>query len=251
MIPTLEICCYSSESVLISAQNGAQRVELCSGRLEGGTSPSAGLLQASLHIPNIEVFPILRPRGGDFLYSHNEFDEMLRDVVLFAQMGAKGFVTGMLLPNGDFDYRRMYKIKSEAPTLEFCVHRAVDMCRNSIEALELLKELGVKRVLSSGRKNTAIEGLEMLGLMYEAAGNSIEIMAGSGVKAEQIPSFWDAGIRHFHASAGDIYPSQMLFKNEDISMSKDQPAAEFSVMRANGEKIKSMAEIIHQCAASA
>ena len=250
MMPSLEICCYSSESVLTATANGAQRVELCSGRLEGGTSPSAGMLQAALEVKNIEIFPIVRPRGGDFCYSHHEFDEMLRDVVCFAQIGVKGCVTGILLPNGDFDYQRMLKIKSEAPTLQLCVHRAIDMCRNSIEAIAVLKELGVKRILSSGRKNTAIEGLEMLVQMQETAGNGIEIMAGSGVKAEQIPSFWKAGIRHFHASAAALIPSKMQYRNEAISMSKDHPDEEFSVVHANGERIKTMAEIIQRCATS-
>lgn len=250
MMPSLEICCYSSESVLTAAANGAQRVELCSGRLEGGTSPSTGMLLAALEVNNIEVFPILRPRGGDFCYSQSEFDEMLHDVVWYAKMGVKGCVTGILLPNGDFDYQRMLKIKSEAPTLELCVHRAIDMCRNSIEAIAVLKELGVKRILSSGRKNIAIEGIEMLQNMQETAGTSIEIMAGSGVKAEQIPSFWKAGIRHFHASAATLIPSAMHYRNEAINMSKDHPLEEFSVVQANGAHIKTMAETIQQCATS-
>jgi copper homeostasis protein len=250
MMPSLEICCYSSESVITAAANGAQRVELCSGRLEGGTSPSAGMLLAALEVKNIEVFPILRPRGGDFCYSHSEFDEMLHDVVWYAKMGVKGCVTGILLPNGDFDYQRMLKIKAEAPTMELCVHRAIDMCSNSIEAIPVLKELGVRRILSSGRKNMAIEGIAMLRNMQEEAGKSIEIMAGSGVKAEQIPSFWEAGIRHFHASASVHTPSAMHYRNEGISMSKEHPAEEFSVFRANGEYIKTMAEIIQRCATS-
>lgn len=237
---SLEICAYSAESVARAAQAGAHRVELCSGRLEGGTTPSKGLLSQAMKVKSIEVYPILRPRGGDFCYSEAEFEEMLIDLKLFREMGVPGFVTGILLPNGQFDMERMEILKQQSGSLNFCVHRAIDMCSNSLQSFEELIELGVKRVLSSGRKNTAIEGIANLEQMQHLFGNRIEIMAGSGVNEHNAQALWNAGIRHFHASALGNEPSPMAYKNIDIRMGKEGDVDEFARYHADVSKIEAL-----------
>lgn len=237
---SLEICAYSAESVSRAAKAGANRVELCAGRLEGGTTPSKGLLSQALKFKSIEVYPILRPRGGDFCYTEAEFEEMLIDLKLFRELGAPGFVTGILLPDGHFDMTRMEALKLEAGDMDFCVHRAIDMCSNSLQSFEELIELGVKRVLSSGRKNTAIEGIENLQQMQKLFGSRIEIMAGSGVNSGNILQLMQTGIQHFHASASRLEASPMNYRNENISMGKDSGMDEFARFEANEIEIKAM-----------
>ena len=247
---SLEICAYSFESVMLAEAAGADRVELCAGRLEGGTTPSFGAIKQALQCKNIQVFPILRPRGGDFCYSDLEFQEMLIDLESMIQQGVPGLVTGVLLPNGRLDLERMKQLKDAAGEVEFCVHRAIDMSYNPFETLQELIDLGVARVLSSGLANTAIEGIELLGKMEEASNGRIQIMAGSGVNAAQIPELWKAGIRHFHASASSFKPSNMNFRNPSIIMGKEGDLDEYAIQVASAEKISEMKSVLQQCATS-
>ena len=247
---SLEICAYSFESVMLAEDAGADRVELCAGRLEGGTTPSFGTIQLALQCKNIQVFPILRPRGGDFCYTNDEFNEMLIDLESMKQQGVPGVVTGILLPNGRLDLERMRQLKEAAGEVKFCVHRAIDMSYNPFETLQELIDLGVTRVLSSGAANTAIEGIELLGKMEEASNGRIQIMAGSGVNAAQIPELWKAGIRHFHASASSFQPSKMNFRNASILMGKEGDIDEYAIQVASAEKISEMKSVLQQCATS-
>ncbi len=240
---SLEICAYSAESARRAARAGAQRVELCAGRLEGGTTPSAGFLHEVAFVEGIQVLPILRPRGGDFCYSDAEFRQMLYDLELIHELGFPGVVTGILLPNGKADLHRLSMLKQTAGNMDFCIHRCIDMAENSLTMLEELIQLGVKRVLSSGRQNTALQGLEMLREMHEAAANRIEIMAGSGVNSKNIPALKEAGIRHFHASAGRLEPSPMQYRNEHISMGKESGADEFARFEADETEIAAMLKL--------
>lgn len=239
---SLEICAYSAQSVAIAAACGAQRVELCSGRLEGGTTPGYGLLYEALQHTSIAVFPIIRPRGGDFCYSDSEFSEMCRDIELCRKLGVRGVVTGVLNPDASFDLKRMHELKDLSGPMEFCVHRAIDMCRNPLEELDGLIGLGVTRVLSSGGRNTAIEGIDMLGKMVELANNKIQIMAGSGINCNQIEPLWSMGIRHFHASASSKFPSAMNYRNPHIRMGKDGEQDEYEITLSDKHKIVDMME---------
>jgi copper homeostasis protein len=241
---SLEICAYSVESVILAESAGADRVELCAGWLEGGTTPSFGTIQLALQCKNIRVFPILRPRGGDFCYSDLEFQEMLIDLESLKEQGVPGVVTGILLPNGRLDVERMKQLKAAAGKLEFCVHRAIDMSYNPFETLQKLIDLGVTRVLSSGAANTALEGIEVLKKLVFQADNRIQIMAGSGVSAAQIPELWNAGIRHFHASASSLFPSPMQFRNPRITMGKEGDQDEYMRTEADPQKIKALLEAI-------
>ncbi len=239
---SLETCAYSSHSVSIAAHADAHRVELCSGRLEGGTTPSLGLIQEALKFAGLGVYPIVRPRGGDFCYSTSEFNEMLRDVEMCRNIGVQGIVTGILFPDGSFDISRLQQLKDIAGPMDFCIHRAIDMCNNPLQALEQLIDLGVKRVLSSGARNTAIEGINVLEQMIQCSNGRIEIMAGSGVNVNQIETLWKVGIRHFHASASSNFPSLMQFRNPQITMGKEGDQDEYQRTEADPQKVQSMME---------
>jgi copper homeostasis protein len=241
----LEICCYASESVFISAEAGAHRVELCSNRKEGGTTPSYGSVVEAMKFP-IEVCPILRPRGGDFLYTQQEFNEMLRDAELFASLQTKGIVFGILTPTGEFDLPRMKNIIDCTKNQELIVHRAFDMCKDPFRAIEEFIDLGITRILTSGGKNTAIEGIELLEKLLEKANDRITIMAGSGIHSGNIGKLKSIGIREFHASATHFLPSQMEYRNNHIGMGSKTDPDEFRIQQAEKSEIASMLNILGQ-----
>src|SRR2546425_4916267 len=177
----VEACVDSVESALAAARGGAHRIELCANLVEGGTTPSAGTLavcRARLEIP---IFVLIRPRGGDFLYSAAELAVMLEDVKQAKETGAQGIVTGVLRADGEIDQDRTGELIAAARPLRVTFHRAFDVCRDAGRALETLIALGVERVLTSGQAATAPEGAEAIaGLVRRAAGR-IAVLPGGGV----------------------------------------------------------------------
>ena len=172
----LEICCYSMECALTAQQNGADRVELCAAPKEGGLTPSLGVLKSVRQRVTIPVHPIIRPRGGDFCYSDGEFAAILEDVRTVRELGFPGLVTGVLDVGGNVDMPRMEKIMAAAGPLAVTFHRAFDMCANPLNTLNNLAELGVARVLTSGQKSDALQGLSKI-MELIAHGDAPIIMA--------------------------------------------------------------------------
>lgn len=171
MKPQLEICCYSVESVAAAASGGADRVELCASRPEGGVTPSYATIELAREVPGIGLYVIIRPRGGDFCYSAREFNCMKRDIAIAGRLGADGVVIGMLQPDGSVDKERLKVLVDAAGDMDITFHRAFDMSRDPEKALDDIRELGIYRVLSSGTRNTVDEGLPVLtALVRQAAG---------------------------------------------------------------------------------
>ena len=196
----LEICCYSMECALTAQQNGADRVELCAAPKEGGLTPSLGVLKSVRQRVTIPVHPIIRPRGGDFCYSDGEFAAILEDVRTVRELGFPGLVTGVLDVDGNVDMPRMEKIMAAAGPLAVTFHRAFDMCANPLNTLNNLAELGITRVLTSGQKSDALQGLSKI-MELIAHRDAPIIMAGAGVRAENLHHFLDAGVLEVHAPA--------------------------------------------------
>lgn len=239
----LEICCYSTECAVIAQQNGADRIELCAAPLEGGLTPSYGVLKSTRQRVTIPVHPIIRPRGGDFCYTDGEFAAMLEDVALVRSLGYPGLVIGVLNPEGQVDMPRMRKIMAAAGPLAVTFHRAFDMCANPQQAIEQLAELGVARVLTSGQQPSAEKGISLIRELI-AARDTPTIMAGAGVRASNLSLFLDAGVKEVHSSAGQWLPSEMRYRNPGLSMSTDPEADEYLRYAVDGVAVAAMSTIV-------
>lgn len=239
----LEICCYSTECAVIAQQNGADRIELCAAPLEGGLTPSYGVLKSTRQRVTIPVHPIIRPRGGDFCYTDGEFAAMLEDVALVRSLGYPGLVIGVLNPEGQVDMPRMRKIMAAAGPLAVTFHRAFDMCANPQQAIEQFAELGVARVLTSGQQPSAEKGISLIRELI-AARDTPTIMAGAGVRASNLSLFLDAGVKEVHSSAGQWLPSEMRYRNPGLSMSTDPEADEYLRYAVDGVAVAAMSTIV-------
>lgn len=197
----LEICANSYQSAKNAYDAGAHRIELCQELSVGGITPSYGLLKKVIEELKIPVFVLIRPRGGNFVYSDNEFQVMKTDIQLCKDLGCKGIVSGVLNSDKTIDIKRTKELVELSKPLEFTFHRAFDEVRNPKEALLQLIELGADRVLTSGQKTTAEEGLELLIELNVLAENRITIIAGGGVSAENVMLLKEAGLTEVHASA--------------------------------------------------
>ena len=241
----LEICSYSMECALTAQQNGADRVELCAAPKEGGLTPSLGVLKSVRQRVTIPVHPIIRPRGGDFCYSDGEFAATLEDVRTVRELGFPGLVTGVLDVDGNVDMPRMEKIMAAAGPLAVTFHRAFDMCANPLNTLNNLAELGIARVLTSGQKSDALQGLSKI-MELIAHRDAPIIMAGAGVRAENLHHFLDAGVLEVHSSAGAWQASPMRYRNQGLSMSSDAHADEYSRYVVDGAAVAEMKGIIER-----
>lgn len=213
----LEICSFNIESALIAQDAGAHRVELCADPAGGGTTPSLGVIKTAREKLHIQLYPIIRPRDGDFLFSDDEFEIMLNDVSLCKQLGCDGVVIGMLNADGAIDKKKCSKLVELAYPLGVTFHRAFDRAVNPFEALEDIISIGCERILTSGQKPTAIEGAALLNELIKQADNRIIIMPGSGVRANNIIEVKEkTNAEEFHTSARILAKSQMQFINENI-----------------------------------
>ncbi|WP_414164070.1 copper homeostasis protein CutC [Superficieibacter sp. BNK-5] len=239
----LEICCYSLECALAAQQHGADRIELCAAPLEGGLTPSYGVLKSVRQQVSIPVHPIIRPRGGDFCYSDGEFATMLEDVCTVRELGFPGLVIGVLDEDGNVDLPRMAQIMDAAGTLSITFHRAFDMCADPVQAFDNLNKLGVARILTSGQQANAEKGVSLIAELIARSRVPI-IMAGSGVRAGNLETFLNAGVKEVHSSAGGWIPSTMRYRNPGLSMSTDPNADEYQRYAVNGLAVAEMKAII-------
>ncbi|WP_118194573.1 copper homeostasis protein CutC [Albibacterium indicum] len=213
----LEICAGSYKSALIAQEAGADRIELCENLNEGGTTPSFGTLQLVKENITIDINVLIRPRSGDFLYTESEFEIMKEDVLFCKKLGFNGVVIGILLFDGSIDIDRTKTLVQLAKPMSVTFHRAFDVCNNPETALEAIIEAGCDRLLTSGLKNTAIEGSATLKQLIEQANDRIIIMPGSGVKSTNIKFLKElVPAIEWHASAKSIFPSQMEYHNPAI-----------------------------------
>jgi copper homeostasis protein len=208
----LEICCYNLDSALIAAGAGADRIELCSDPAAGGTTPSIGLIKSVRKKIQTELFPIIRIRGGDFLFSEEEFEVMMHEVEACKQSGCEGIVIGMLLADGRVDKKMTSRLVEKAYPMGVCFHRAFDWTRNPFEALEDIIDTGCERILTSGQQPTAMLGAALIRDLIALSDDRIQIMPGSGVRAENILDLKnETGATQFHSSARVQKKSSMEF----------------------------------------
>lgn len=232
----IEICANSVLSCIEARNGGADRVELCAGIPEGGTTPSAGMIRSARESIDIGLNVIIRPRGGDFLYSSEEVREMLYDISLAKDYGADGLVFGSLTPDGDIDTDVMKALMKAAGDTPVTFHRAFDHCRNPFDAMEKIIGLGCVRILTSGQKASAADGVELLASMVEKSAGRIIIMPGCGVNERNIAGIAGfTGAREFHFSARTVLKSGMLYCNREASMGAGSD--DFSVQVTSSQRV--------------
>ena len=232
----LEICAFNLASALIAQRAGADRVELCAGPEEGGTTPSPGVIASARERLSIPLYPIIRPRGGDFLYSDEEFRVMVRDIDFCKKAGCNGVVFGILCADGSVDMARCARLVEIAYPMGVTFHRAFDWASNPFEAMEGIIRLGCERILSSGQRPTAEEGAELIDQLVRLADERIVIMPGSGVRASNILALAEkTGASEFHTSARVLKASAMTYVN--AGMRENQ-----SVVLAGEEEIRKIKE---------
>jgi len=219
----LEICVDSVESAIAAEAGGAQRVELCSALSEGGLTPSLGLIRAVRSRIGIGIYVMIRPRGGDFLYSSEEFSIMRDDIASAAQAGANGVVFGLLTADGNVDLERSRALvedaRSAAPSVEVTFHRAIDMARNLEIALEDVIQTGAHRVLTSGGAQSALLGSARIAGLVRSAEGKIGVMVCGNVRAENLRQIAQAtGAREFHASLRTAVPSPVTYRNSNLNL---------------------------------
>lgn len=217
--PVIEICVEGIDGLLAAERAGADRVELCASLLEGGLTPSLGTVRVALMKAKIPFHVIVRPRGGDFLYSPDEFVSMVEDVAALREIGVAGVVVGCLTPDGQIDEIRMRELVEAAGPLNVTCHRAFDMTRDPFEALEVLIRLGISRVLTSGQRDTVEEGTALLGELVKRADRRIIIMGCGGLTPGNIGETIQAtGLSELHFAALKEVPSEMIYRNPKVGM---------------------------------
>ena len=215
----VEVCIDSVESAVAAERGGANRVELCSNLLEGGVTPSAGLIAAVRGAVSIPLHVMIRPRGGDFCYTDAEFAIMRHDIRVAKDLGADGVVLGILDTEANVDASRTSELMQLARPLAVTFHRAIDMSRDLFQALQTLIHLKIDRVLTSGGEQTAIEGKQTIARLVDAAAGRIVIMAGSGIREQNVRQFIDdTGVREVHVSLRTPIASPMRLRKEKMSM---------------------------------
>jgi copper homeostasis protein len=216
----LEICANSVQSCVEAQKGGAYRVELCAGIPEGGTTPSYGdIAMARELMKETKLNVIIRPRGGDFLYTELEHKTMLKDIEICRKLRVDGVVIGCLTAEGDIDMPRCKELVEAAGEMNVTFHRAFDMCRDPFESLEKIVSLGCEIILTSGQQPKAEQGISLIKKLVEQAAGRIVIMPGSGVNAGNIAKIAkETGAVQFHLSARKSYESNMKYRNPDLKM---------------------------------
>jgi copper homeostasis protein len=208
----LEIATSDFETTKAAVTGGADRIELCANLSDGGTTPSYGTIFQCREAFDVLLYPIIRPRAGDFLYSNDEYEIMLHDVKLCKQLGCDGIVIGLLNSDGTIDLKRTATLVDIAYPMGVTFHRAFDRCREPFEALEQLIQIGCERILTSGQQPVAPEGIELITQLNQKADHRIMIMPGSGVRKENIRMLAEVtSCSEFHSSLRSKAKGNMEF----------------------------------------
>lgn len=236
---TVEIVVYNIESAMKAQEGGADRIELCENPGEGGTTPSYGTIELVRQNLSIDVFVMIRPRGGDFHYSNYEFHAMKRDISQCQRLSVDGIVLGILNADGTIDKKRCKELIDKARPLKVTCHRAFDMARDPFEALEDCIEVGFDRILTAGQQAQAVKGASLIGDLIKKANNRIAIMPGSGVNENTVAEIIQkSGAKEIHFSAVSSRDSAMQFRNPQIAGMGSDEGAEFRLRTVDPEKIR-------------
>lgn len=241
----IEICVDSPEGVIAARDGQANRVELCDNLFEGGTTPSIGAMKMARRVGGIALHVIIRPRGGDFLYSVVEFDTMRTDIEAARTSRVDGIVIGLLTADGNIDKERTAELVTLARPMSVTFHRAFDVCRDPFASLEDLIEIGVDRVLTSGQQADAVSGAETIQKLVEAAGDRIVVMACGGLDETNIADvIAKTGVSEVHFTAFETVESEMEFRNQSVAMGSEDAGSEYVRQVTSAERVKRVIEAV-------
>lgn len=241
----VEICADSVESAIVAEDAGAGRIELCSALVEGGVTPSAGLIDSVRRNTGIKLHVLIRPRSGDFLYTGNEFSVMRRDIDMAGELGADGIVTGLLNSDGTIDTERTALLAEYATPMTLTFHRAFDLCRDPKKGLEDIMAAGAARLLTSGQAKSALDGSPLIKNLIKDAAGKIIIMPGGGIDEYNIALLAaSTGAFEYHLSGRRQRESAMTFRRKGIYMGDPRLQSEYSLKSADAERIRSVIMIL-------
>ena len=237
----VEACVDSVVSASHAAAAGAGRLELCANLVEGGVTPSLGMLAMIRERVSIPVHVLIRPRGGDFLYDEDEMAVMLRDIADCRGIGAAGIVIGALSAGGRIDVQITRRLIEAARPLAVTFHRAFDLTRNAGEALDALVDLGVERVLTSGQARTAEVGIPILARLVAQAGERTIILAGGGIdESNAARIIRETGVREIHVRGSRVTTSKMEFRRDGVAMGKSYQPDEYRRVETDPERVRAI-----------
>ncbi len=240
-----EACVDSVDSAILAEKAGADRIELCSDLDSGGLTPSYGLISIVLERLTIPVNILIRPRVGDFIYSHEKFEVMKRDILFCRYSNVNGIVTGILNIDGTIDKERTFELIDIARPMSFTYHRAFDFTRDPYEALDTLIELGADRILTSGLGNTAYSGIDVIKKLVDKARSRIIIMPGGGVNENNVAEILTkSGATEIHASARETIQSNMTYQNSSINLYGAGSKDEFGYKILSTAKVRKIIDAI-------
>lgn len=241
----VEICVDSLQSAIAAEKGGADRVELCANLMGGGTTPSLGLIELVRENLSIDVNVMIRPRSGDFCYSNLEIEVMKRDIEIIKKTGVNGIVVGTLKPNGDIDKENLRELIEVANPLPITFHRAFDMAKDPFESLDILIDLGIERVLTSGKENKALDGMHLIRKLVERSKDRVIIMPGSGINEENIKNIISyTGVREIHLSAKKRVESIMEYRNSKINMGISTIVSEYDNYFTCEESVRAISSML-------
>jgi copper homeostasis protein len=241
-----EICIDSVDGAIAAEQAGADRVELCADLLEGGTTPSLGLMETTIARTKLPVQVMIRPRGGDFLYSDIEVEMMLRDIAAAKSARAGGVVFGCLTADGRIDAKLTEKLIAAARPLSVTFHRAFDVSRDPIESLQTLIGLGIDRLLTSGQEPSVLEGAPLIKRLIELAAGRLIVMPGGGITARNVARIIrETGANEIHFAALSETPSGMTHRNPHVFMGGELRPAEYARLVTTKTDIRCILDAAH------
>jgi copper homeostasis protein len=241
----IEACVDSVESAIQAQAGGAARVELCAALGEGGTTPSPGTIEVARERLTIALFVLIRARGGDFRYTSEEYETMARDVTAAKELGAEGVVVGALTETGQVDRDGVRRLIDAAHPLPVTFHRAFDASRDLDEALDVLQELGVQRVLTSGGERTAEAGIGQLKRLVSQARDRITILAGGGIDESNAARIVrETGVREIHLRGTRSQPSPMTYRNPRLVLGKPVVAGDDARLVTDSARIRAVKDLL-------
>ncbi|MCI8811066.1 MAG: copper homeostasis protein CutC [Oscillibacter sp.] len=245
-LPLIEGCVDSYASSMAACRGGADRLELCANLAIGGTTPSASLFQQVQRDCGLPINVLIRPRFGDFLYTEPEIEEMCGEIRRFRELGANGVVIGALTPEGELDTGTMRRLMDCAGNMDITLHRAFDMTREPLAAVEAAVRLGCRTILTSGQARDAASGRDVLKAVFQQAAGRITIMAGCGVKKWNIREIYnDTGVFTFHTTGRKApLDSGMVYRKAEVSMGLPS-LTEYEIWQTDEEEFRECAELVH------